>query len=220
MERLVFWDVDTQRDFMEPAGALYVDGAESLISNLARLTTFARHHGITIVASACDHTRADPEISMTPDFRRTFPPHCLRGSRGQEKIAATRLEQPIVIENRPPDPEILARCRERTRAEILIKKHALDVFSNPATLEVLRALAPTRVVVYGVAEELCVHMVITRLVDLGYTVSWAADATRAIDPAAGARCRALWIERGVVRTTTADVVAGRVTTTGVPCGSA
>ena len=27
---MIFWDVDTQRDFMEAAGALYVPGAEDL----------------------------------------------------------------------------------------------------------------------------------------------------------------------------------------------
>ena len=32
--RLLFWDVDTQFDFMHPAGKLYVPGAETIISNL------------------------------------------------------------------------------------------------------------------------------------------------------------------------------------------
>ena len=33
---LVFFDVDTQRDFMEPDGALYVARATEIIPNLAR----------------------------------------------------------------------------------------------------------------------------------------------------------------------------------------
>jgi nicotinamidase-related amidase len=33
---LLFWDVDTQFDFMYPAGKLYVPGAETIISNLHR----------------------------------------------------------------------------------------------------------------------------------------------------------------------------------------
>lgn len=32
--RLLFWDVDTQFDFMHPAGKLYVPGAETIIENL------------------------------------------------------------------------------------------------------------------------------------------------------------------------------------------
>jgi nicotinamidase-related amidase len=31
---LLFWDVDTQFDFMHPADKLYVPGAETIISNL------------------------------------------------------------------------------------------------------------------------------------------------------------------------------------------
>jgi nicotinamidase-related amidase len=31
---LLFWDVDTQFDFIHPAGNLYVPGAETIISNL------------------------------------------------------------------------------------------------------------------------------------------------------------------------------------------
>jgi len=37
-----FWDGDTQRDFLEPAGALYVPASERIIPNLGRLTRLAR----------------------------------------------------------------------------------------------------------------------------------------------------------------------------------
>ena len=41
----VFWDVDTQVDFMRADGSLYVDGAETIVSNLAALTDFAHANG-------------------------------------------------------------------------------------------------------------------------------------------------------------------------------
>lgn len=85
MGRLVFWDVDTQRDFMEPGGGLYVNGAEGIVSNLERLTRFIRACGGTLVASACDHTKSDREISPTPDYRHTFPPHLSAGHTGPRK---------------------------------------------------------------------------------------------------------------------------------------
>jgi hypothetical protein len=37
----VFWDVDTQVDFMSPEGKLYVPGAETIAPNLGRLTDYA-----------------------------------------------------------------------------------------------------------------------------------------------------------------------------------
>ena len=47
----LFWDVDTQFDFMYPDGKLYVPGAETIIPNLQCLTSFAAQHQIPIVAS-------------------------------------------------------------------------------------------------------------------------------------------------------------------------
>ena len=45
---LVFVDIDTQRDFLEPDGALFVPGSAAILENLARLTNFARSRGIPV----------------------------------------------------------------------------------------------------------------------------------------------------------------------------
>src|SRR6267378_3039915 len=74
---VIFWDVDTQADFMLPGGKLYVPGAEKLIPNLKRLTDAAREGRVFIIGDACTHTLDDPE------FER-FPPHCVRGTPGAD----------------------------------------------------------------------------------------------------------------------------------------
>ena len=53
---VLFWDVDTQIDFMRPEGKLYVPEAETLEHNLKILNRLAHEHHIPIVASA-DSTR-------------------------------------------------------------------------------------------------------------------------------------------------------------------
>lgn len=55
MPSSLLWDVDTQFDFMHPAGKRYVPGSETIISNLQRLTAFTAQHGIPIVASTDAH---------------------------------------------------------------------------------------------------------------------------------------------------------------------
>src|SRR5256885_16981460 len=55
MARVIFWDVDTQYDFMKADGKLFVPDADHIIGNLKRLTDYAHAHGIRIVASADDH---------------------------------------------------------------------------------------------------------------------------------------------------------------------
>src|SRR5438132_12925205 len=113
MARVVFWDVDTQYDFMKADGKLYVPDAEHVIANLGRLTDYAHGHGIRVIASADDHVMAHPEISEHPDWQSTFPPHCLRGTPGQKKIPETALRDTLVIEPKKTDPNAL---RERERA--------------------------------------------------------------------------------------------------------
>ena len=89
--RTVFWDVDTQVDFMLPSGSLPVPDAERLRPNLGRLTETARAQRITIVHTADDHDPHDPEIADDPDFVETFPAHCLRGTPGGgEKVPQTQ----------------------------------------------------------------------------------------------------------------------------------
>ena len=100
MARVIFWDVDTQYDFMKADGKLYVPDAEQLIPNLKKLTDYAHGHGIRVVASADDHVREDAEISATPDWKATFPPHCLRGTPGQRKIPETALRNAHVVARR------------------------------------------------------------------------------------------------------------------------
>jgi nicotinamidase-related amidase len=81
--RYVFVDVDTQRDFLDPDGTLFIRGAEAIRPNLARLAAFAREHRIPVIATACAHEpdEADPE---------PFPPHCLVGTPGADRIEETR----------------------------------------------------------------------------------------------------------------------------------
>src|SRR2546425_8358640 len=98
---MILWDVDTQNDFMLPDGKLYVPGAEQTASTMRRLVEAARGAGIVHVASADDHELTDPEISDEPDFRNTYPPHCLRGTRGAQKIAETEQADPLPLSHVP-----------------------------------------------------------------------------------------------------------------------
>ncbi len=90
--KTVFFDVDTQLDFLYPAGALFVPGADGIVKSLAELTRFAASNGIQIVSTADAHTEDDPEFKM-------WKPHCVAGTTGQQKAAATLLSKPIILQN-------------------------------------------------------------------------------------------------------------------------
>jgi nicotinamidase/pyrazinamidase len=205
---LLFWDVDTQVDFMHADGKLYVPEAESLVPNLKRLTDHAHARGIRIVASADDHVGGHRELSAAPDFHDTFPEHCMRGTPGQAKIPETRLREPLVIEPSPEEPAVVADRVRSHPGDILFHKHWFDVFTNPNVGPVLDVLDPQRIVLYGVAQDVCDRYAIEGLLAHRPTARLYAvrDAMKPIDPAAGERLLRAWSAKGVTIVTTDDVV--------------
>jgi nicotinamidase/pyrazinamidase len=206
----IFWDVDTQYDFMRSDGKLYVQGSEEIIPVLKRLTDYAHREGIRIIASADDHVAGHRELSATPDWKETFPDHCMHGTPGQRKIAETSLRNALVIEPEPEDPVLLAARVRRHDGDILFHKHWFDVFSNPNVLPVVDALAPSEIVLYGVATDVCDRYAIEGLLRHrpGIPLTLVTDAQRAIDPAAGTALLEDWNRRGVRLATSSSVMTG------------
>jgi nicotinamidase/pyrazinamidase len=205
MKRIV-WDVDTQVDFMEPTGKLYVPDAEAITPALARLVEAARAAGIVHVASADDHELTDPEISDEPDFASTYPPHCLRGTRGAEKIAETKQLDPLPLSLLPFPPGLVPGLVEGRREILLLKKN-FNVFTNPNTDPLLDALDPEEIVVFGVATDVCDDAAIRGFVLRGRKVVFVEDAAKGLDEARTAACTAAWREGGVEFRTVEEVIA-------------
>jgi nicotinamidase/pyrazinamidase len=82
----VFVDVDTQIDFLYPAGSLYVPGAEKLIPTIAALNRRAP----VLISTVCEHSENDIEFL-------DFPVHCVAGTAGQNKPAALLVPNQIIF---------------------------------------------------------------------------------------------------------------------------
>lgn len=205
MPRVIFWDVDTQYDFIMPAGDLYVTGAEAILPNLQRLTRHAQQRGIPIFGSVDNHRLDDPEISDRPDFQNTFPPHCIAGTSGQQKVPETRPRNPLWID--PDAPADLIAQVQNHRGEILFRKQRFDVFTNPHVDPVLNAIAPDRIVLYGVALDVCnAHAINGFLKRDTAPIQLVRDATQAIIPERGDLMVAEWQQRGVEVVSTDHIV--------------
>jgi nicotinamidase/pyrazinamidase len=202
----ILWDVDTQVDFIEPDGKLAVPGADAIVPALKLLVDAARDAGVIHVASADDHELTDPEISDEPDYRSTYPPHCLRGTRGAEKIAETKQHDPLPLSLVPYPPGLVPGLVDGRRELLLLKKN-FDVFTNPNTDALLDALDPEEIVVFGVATDVCNDAAIRGFLRRGRRVVFVEDAARGLDPARTEACTAFWREGGVEFGTAADVAA-------------
>jgi len=173
---VIFWDVDTQMDFMLPGGKLYVPGAEKLTPNLKRLTDAARQGRVFIVGDACTHAPDDPE------FQR-FPPHCIRGTPGAELIPETRAEKILVV------PNLLGTAIPANLSEfqqVILEKQTLNVFDNPNTQMVLERVAEftsadAEFFVFGVVTEYCVRLAAKGLLERGRRVALVRDAIETLN---------------------------------------
>ena len=203
----ILWDVDTQVDFMLPTGKLSVPGADETRDAMRRLVVGAREAGLVHVASADDHELTDPEISSEPDFENTYPPHCLRGTRGALKIDETEQADPLPLGLIPYPPGVL-RDLVADRREILLLKKNYSVFTNPSAEPLLAILDPDEIVVFGVATDVCDHAAIVGFLDRGLNVAFVEDAARGLSDERVASCTAVWRNRGV-RFTTADAEISR-----------
>jgi nicotinamidase/pyrazinamidase len=203
--RRLLWDVDTQADFMLPEGKLYVPGAEQVAPAMRTLVEAARVAGVAHVASADDHELTDDEISEDPDFRTTYPPHCLRGTRGARKVPETDQEDPVPIGLEQLPERYLTTGREF----LLLKKH-FDVFTNPNTDRLVSALDPEEILVFGVATDVCDDAAIRGFLERGRRVVFVEDAARGLDEQRVTTCTAAWRDAGVEFATSQQIVESLV----------
>lgn len=137
--KAVFFDVDTQIDFLYPAGALYIPGAETLIPLIARLNRAAP----TLISTMDAHTENDPEFQM-------YPSHCVAGTLGQRKPCETLVPNQIFLEKQSVDcftaarlPQLLAELDAQRYVvygvvtEICVRHAALGLLKMGKRVEIV-----------------------------------------------------------------------------------
>jgi nicotinamidase/pyrazinamidase len=190
--KTVFFDVDTQIDFVFPAGALYVPGAESIMPVVAKLNRYAAAHSIPVISDMDAHSENDPEF-------RVWPHHCVAGTVGQQKPQDTLLAKRTVI----PFTEV--DFKVGGAQQIILEKQVLDCFRNPNMPRLLEQLNADRYVVYGVVTEICVRFAAFGLLKTGKRVELVTDAVRSLNQQQAEDMMAEFTAGGGASTTSAQV---------------
>ncbi len=164
--KTIFFDVDTQLDFLYPAGALPVPGAEDIVKYLVELTSFAAAQRIQIISTADAHAEDDAEF-------KAWKPHCVQGTVGQQKASGTLLRNPLVLS--------IVNDSVSEAAQIIVEKQKLDCFTNPNLRPLLGILKAERYVLYGVVTELCVQCAAFGLLQTGAQVELVMDAIKSLN---------------------------------------
>ena len=197
--RSIFFDVDTQLDFLYPGGALYVPGAENVIDALATLTRHASANGILILSTADAHSEDDPEF-------KTWKPHCVAGTVGQQKPGVTLLNRALALST---DDGALNEVQSSLpqAQQIVVEKQKLDAFSNPNLRPLLDSLRADRYILYGVVTELCVRCAAFGLLEAGRSVELVWDAIKSLSEAEERDFMARFQAQGGRVTTVAEVTS-------------
>ncbi len=191
---LVFFDIDTQVDFMCPSGKLYVQGAELIVPNLERLMRWARENGVPVISSADAHSPNDPEF-------KHWPPHCVIGTPGQQRIPETQFAEPVII----PCRAGAFQAPMHWSGQFIVEKPTYFVQDNPNFDAILHALGRRRAVVFGVVTEICVRAAVLELCRRGFQVDVVTDAIKPINEDDGRRALEEMAAAGARMVTTTEV---------------
>ena len=195
---LIFWEVDTQADFMLPGGKLYVPGAERLLPNIRRLTDAARQGRVFLVSHGCYHTKEDPEFKI-------FPPHCIKGTPGSAYVPEALTEKVVTVPNQPTAtlPQDLSQYQQ-----IHLEKQTLDIFESRHADELVKRLGDAaEFVVFGVVTEYCVRLAAKGLLERGHRVDVVKDAIETLKAEDGERAIAELESLGATFITTDQALA-------------
>jgi nicotinamidase/pyrazinamidase len=194
--KTVFVDIDTQFDFMNRKGALYVPDAEGIIDNIKKLFVYAKEHKIKILSSTDAHKVDDPEFKL-------FPLHCVKGTPGNQKIEASTCKDYIIIEN------VRQNVTESMldHDQVIIEKQSHDIFDNTNIDKVIIQLDARDYVVFGVATDICVKLAVFGLLRRGYKVTLVTDAVKAITKEGEGKALKEMKDAGAIFTTTENITA-------------
>lgn len=161
--------VDMQNDFAEPDGGLYVPGGEQLVQVVNAEVAAARQ-----AAAAVFYTQ-DWHPASTPHFERdggTWPVHCVQHSWGAELHPQLQVAGPVV--------------RKGTGGEdgysgFSVRDPVSGTESATPLGTLLEQAGVRRVVVIGLAGDVCLKETALDAVRLGYQVTVPLAATRFVN---------------------------------------
>lgn len=196
---VIFVDIDTQHDFMDPCGTLHVPQAEQIVPNLKRLFAAAIEHGVPVVSTADYHTQDDPEFTTYG-----FPAHCVAGTPGAQRRSETLMADRAVVDPQERVEDVAALLGQY--AQVIFRKRALDVWTSVSARRLRDQVDAAAWYVFGVATDYCVKSAAVGLAKAGKPTYVVADAVKAITPEGETAAIDEMKAAGVTFVTTDDVL--------------
>ncbi len=170
--------VDMQNDFADPAGSLFVAGGDEIVADINEQMASARAGGSTIVLTQDWHP------PVTPHFvpgGGVWPVHCVRSTWGAELHPDLSDDADLVIRK--------GTGGEDGYSAFAVADPVSGVSSTTGLEAYLTSRAIRRVIVVGLAADVCVKATALDSVTAGFatTVIWSATRPVELEPGDGDR---------------------------------
>lgn len=171
--------VDVQNDFADPDGSLFVAGGDRIVPTINDLVDAAREAGALVVYTQDWHPPTTPHFETGGGV---WPVHCVAGTWGAELHPDLAVDGP--------------RIRKGTGGEDGYSGFSMRRLESgedrPTGLhQLLQDHHIAKVVVVGLALDVCVKATALEAVGLGYGTTVLADASRPVELEAGDGRRAI-----------------------------
>lgn len=174
--------VDVQNDFCE-GGSLAVDGGTEVAQSISALLT--NHDYDHVVATMDYHIDPGDHFSQTPDYRDSWPPHCVVGTTGVEFHPAF-------------DPSAVEAVFHKGQYSAAYSGFEGVSAADGTTLtEWLRQRGVDEVDVVGIATDYCVRATAADALAAGFATRVLVDLTAGVAPATTAQAIEALREAGV-----------------------
>lgn len=178
---VVFWNVDTQYDFVDPKGSLYVKDAETLVPLWEEILSFVRSNDIRLVSTKDHHFLDSEEISDTPNFVTSFPPHCIAFEEGERSVLSSIDDHgATIVWDDFISEENIVKIYNSARSLVLLKDKFNFEIGNPNSKTLLSHFNEKEIYLFGVAENVCVSEAAIALASNGFSVTVIKDAVKGI----------------------------------------
>jgi len=171
--------VDVQNDFTDPDGSLYVPDGEAIVPVVNAEIDTATAAGARVVYTQDWHPPSTPHFAKDGGV---WPVHCVAGTAGAQLYPPLRVVGPIVRKGISGEDGYSG----------FSQRDPVSGETVPTSLDAdLRAAGVGRLVVVGLAQDVCVKDTALDGCRLGYAVTVVRAATRPVERCTGDGARAL-----------------------------
>lgn len=173
--------IDVQNDFAHPDGSLYVEEGDAIVATINELVRQAVRADALVVFTQDWHPEETPHFRS---FGGDWPVHCVKDTWGAE------LHADLVV---PEGAEIVRKGTggEDGYSGFTVRDPASGEEDATELDRILTEHGIERVVVVGLAQDVCVHATVLDARDAGYDTVVPTDATRPVEMEPGDGDRAL-----------------------------